>query len=82
MGQCDCCGRVSRSVVSMGRDANGDADAPDMCWVCRRQSQRGKVFSKKAGGYVSQASAVSEAMRELEDIPVPADMWGGEEIPF
>jgi len=80
--QCDCCGRVSSSVVSMGRDANGEPDAPDVCWLCRRQEERGKVFDRKAGCYVSRSAMMAEAMRELEDIPVPTDLWGGEEIPF
>lgn len=37
--RCDICQRPRLDVRSMGRDANGDADAPDMCPVCREESR-------------------------------------------
>jgi hypothetical protein len=53
MAYCDGCGREDRKdVKACGRDSNGDPDAPDMCFLCRKESQRGKVFSRKEGRYV------------------------------
>lgn len=34
-GRCDSCGAVNVPVRAMGRDSNGEPDAPDLCGVCR-----------------------------------------------
>jgi hypothetical protein len=34
--RCDGCGKDRRDVQSVGRDANGDPDAPDLCFLCRQ----------------------------------------------
>lgn len=49
---CDGCGRERRDVRSCGRDSNGDPDAPDLCFLCRVEDQRGRVFDRKAGRYI------------------------------
>ncbi len=49
---CDGCGKDRRDVKAMGRDSNGAPDAPDYCFVCRVESKRGKVFSRKLKKYV------------------------------
>jgi len=35
---CDICGRKTASVVALGRDGNGEPDAPDACASCARVS--------------------------------------------
>lgn len=52
---CDCCGKQRRDVVSMGRDANGDPDAPDVCFLCRVESERGRVYDHEQQRYVYRA---------------------------
>jgi len=37
---CDGCGKPSRDVRSVGRDSNGDPDAPDLCFFCRKRVER------------------------------------------
>jgi hypothetical protein len=49
---CDGCGKESRDVQSCGKDANGEPDAPDLCFVCRKEGARGRVFDRKAQKYV------------------------------
>lgn len=52
MNTCDSCGKKRRDVKSVGRDSNGDPDAPDMCFVCRKELDRGRVWNDKVQGYV------------------------------
>ncbi len=82
MAHCDGCGKDRQSVVSCGRDANGDPDAPDLCFLCRKQSAKGKVFDTKTGKYVWAYIAFAEAEQEAfasEPRPAPGDE---DEIPF
>jgi len=51
-GYCDGCGKDRRDVRSCGRDANGDPDAPDMCFLCRVEWHRGRIYDRRAGRYV------------------------------
>lgn len=44
---------MRRDVVSVGRDANGDADAPDMCFICRKEMSRGKFWSSQDNKYIN-----------------------------
>jgi hypothetical protein len=49
---CDGCGKYSRSVQACGRDANGDPEAPDLCFLCRKESERGRVYDHSRQMYV------------------------------
>lgn len=49
---CDGCSKDRKDVRSCGRDANGDPDAPDMCFLCRQELRRGKIFDYKLGRYI------------------------------
>lgn len=40
----------------MGRDADGAPDAPDLCFLCRKQGEKGRVFLGEK--YVPIGSAV------------------------
>lgn len=48
---CDGCGKDRRDVRACGRDANGDPDAPGMCFLCRKEWERKRVWFR--GRYVS-----------------------------
>jgi len=50
--RCDGCGQIKADVRSMGRDSNGDPDAPDMCFICRKEGERGNVWNDKVKAYV------------------------------
>lgn len=39
--RCDVCGKFRRDLKSMGRDGNGEPDAPDMCFFCRKSKRAG-----------------------------------------
>lgn len=49
---CDGCCKKRRDVKSCGRDSNGDPDAPDLCFLCRKEGDRGKVWSHRENRYV------------------------------
>jgi hypothetical protein len=49
---CDGCGKLRTDVRSVGRDYNGDPDAPDLCFICRKEGERGKVWNTKVEAYV------------------------------
>lgn len=51
-GLCDGCQKVRSDVKAVGRDANGDPDAPDLCFICRQEEQKGKRYDVKLGRYV------------------------------
>lgn len=48
---CDGCGK-ERRVVACGRDSNLAPDAPDLCFLCRVEGSRGKVWDQRQGRYV------------------------------
>jgi hypothetical protein len=52
-GYCDGCQRERSDVKSVGRDSNGDPDAPDYCFICRKESTRGRVYDVKRKAYVN-----------------------------
>lgn len=64
MGHCDGCGKDRRSVRSVGHDANGDPDAPDLCFLCRSEGERGRSWCPKRQAYAPSAVLVAEAMAE------------------
>lgn len=49
---CDGCGKERRDVKSCGKDANGDPDAPDLCFICRKEAAKGREWSHTAKRYV------------------------------
>ena len=53
LSTCDGCGKQRRDVQSVGRDSNGDPDAPDMCFLCRVEWTRGRVYSREFLRYIS-----------------------------
>ena len=53
---CDGCSKKRNDVKSVGRDANGSPDAPDLCFLCRKENERGKSFDTKQGRYVYRES--------------------------
>jgi len=54
-GYCDTCQRENRSdIISMGKDANGDPDAPDMCFICRVEYSRKRIYNKETKKYIRE----------------------------
>lgn len=51
---CDGCGKDRTDVISCGRDSNGDPDAPDLCFLCRKEGARHRRFDTKVGKYVHE----------------------------
>jgi len=49
---CDGCCKYRNDVIAVGKDYNGDPDAPDYCFLCRKESGRNKFYSKKLNKYV------------------------------
>lgn len=49
--QCDGCDKMRFDVRSMGRDSNGDPDAPDYCFICRKEGERRKAYNLKTKRY-------------------------------
>ncbi len=49
---CDGCGKERADVRSCGRDAAGMPDAPDLCFLCREEESRGRIFNRQLGRYV------------------------------
>jgi hypothetical protein len=41
LATCDGCGRKGGDIQSCGRDANGEPDAPSLCFLCRKTYERG-----------------------------------------
>lgn len=66
MGTCDGCGKRRRDIRSIGRDANGDPDAPDMCFICRVELEHGRVWSVLKGRYIPERWACIECYQELD----------------
>jgi len=53
--RCDGCGKDRADVKACGRDANGDPDAPDLCFICRKEGERRRIYDSGKGRYVSWA---------------------------
>lgn len=51
--RCDGCDKIRSDVRSVGKDGNGEPDAPDYCFICRKEASRGRRWDSKAEGYVS-----------------------------
>ena len=50
---CDGCNKMRRDVIACGRDANGEIDAPDLCFICRKEMSRSRFYSFKLRKYVN-----------------------------
>jgi hypothetical protein len=59
---CDGCGKVRSDVRSCGRDSNGDPDAPDLCFICRKEGERRRVYDFKKKRYVSYAEKYGDEL--------------------
>jgi hypothetical protein len=51
MHLCDGCDKMRSDVRSMGRDSNGGPDAPDLCFVCRKEGERGRLYDTLSQRY-------------------------------
>lgn len=51
-GYCDGCGKIRSDIRACGRDSNGDPDAPDLCFLCRREAERWRQYSFKFQCYM------------------------------
>lgn len=80
MPQCDLCKKNRKSVRSVGRDLNGDLDAPDVCFICEREHSRGRIFSASVGKYVdSGAPTYEETMSYADQTPHYEDHHGDDD---
>ncbi len=52
---CDGCDKLRSDVRSVGRDSNGDPDAPDLCFLCRQEGAKGRVWNRTLKAYVSSS---------------------------
>lgn len=50
--ECDGCDKMRRDVKLCGHDLSGEPDAPALCFVCRKEGERDRVYSKKSKSYV------------------------------
>lgn len=51
-GTCDGCGKKRRDLQPCGRDYNGDPEAPALCFICRKEGERGRVFNTQVKRYL------------------------------
>jgi hypothetical protein len=58
---CDGCGKQRADVRACGRDADGMPDAPDLCFLCRKENERSRGFDPRRGRYVSYAQLAAES---------------------
>lgn len=58
-GSCDGCHRNAR-LTSVGRDSNGDLDAPDLCFLCQREGARGKIYHSQTKRYIRPSDLTEE----------------------
>jgi hypothetical protein len=49
--RCDGCNKERRDIQSMGRDSNGDPDAPDLCFICRKEASRSRAYNHTSKAY-------------------------------
>lgn len=49
---CDGCDKDRRDVKAVGRDYNGDPDAPSLCFICRKEWERKRVYDRYKKRYV------------------------------
>ncbi len=52
LSNCDGCQKQRKDVKACGRDSNGEPDAPDLCFFCRKKLEDGKVFAVKEQRYL------------------------------
>jgi len=75
VGYCDGHGCDRSDVRSCGVDSNGDPDAPDLCFLCRKEGERGRLYDRKLGRYVRPEQSWHQVRGEvaacLQDRSVP-----------
>jgi hypothetical protein len=49
---CDGCDKKRSDVRACGRDDNGAPDAPCLCFLCRKEGERKRQWSRAHGRYV------------------------------
>lgn len=52
MQTCDGCDKARSDVRACGRDAIGEPDAPCLCFICRKEGERSRVYDKRLQRYV------------------------------
>ena len=52
---CDGCDKERRDVKACGKDSNGDPDAPVLCFFCRKEATRNRVWDRALGKYVHES---------------------------
>ena len=57
---CDGCTKPRRDVQPVGRDSNGSPDGPGLCFVCRREGARGRLYDRSTGRYREAGYAEGE----------------------
>lgn len=50
---CSGCHKPRHDLQSCGKDYNGDPDAPELCFICRKESARGRIFNLELHRYES-----------------------------
>ena len=63
---CDGHGEDRNDVRSVGRDANDEPDAPDFCFLCRKEAERGRFYDRKQGRYVPRYLSWHEVRAEVK----------------
>ena len=53
--RCDGCEKQRSDVRSCGKDSNGDPDAPDLCFVCRKEAEKGRLWDRTTKSYMYPA---------------------------
>jgi hypothetical protein len=49
---CDGCGKERRDISLVGKDADGEPDAPGLCFICRKEMERGRLWASSCQAYV------------------------------
>jgi hypothetical protein len=62
---CDGCGKMHHDVQSCGRDAAGDPDAPDLCFLCRKELERGRSYCGRRKCYIPNTVLRSEELERF-----------------
>ena len=57
---CDGCGKNRSDVRTMGTDVDGTPDGPDMCFICRKEMERGRLYDSRTGKYVKGVTYVTQ----------------------
>lgn len=70
-GHCDGCDKDRSDIKSCGRDADGEPDAPDLCFICRKEGERGRLFDRGLGRYVRPEQGYDPGRDEVDVAALP-----------